>query len=1050
MIRTDKYALRLILLFIGIVVVQNTFAQKYTFKHYGLQEGICHPFTYTINQDNNGYLWIATGEGLCRYDGFTFKNVNTDSISSSLINVIYRDETNKLWFGFNDGAVAYYNGIDIVALTHNQEINSAIKGIGEVNGKIIVATLVNGIYQVNRNLNVSHIDTLEDAHTISNIHIFRNKLLVGAQEGLFVYTYDEKTDKYHMSYTPEELAYINTQTFATATDSLGVWVGTEDAGIYRLNFTGNTYLLKKVGSNTPVNNANIQHIMPEDQGALWISTYNGVFKAGLNKVNNDFSINSHFNTTNGLKTNFIKQVFVDYESNFWMATYEEGIAKLMDEALLVYTPNELQFIENITALETHQNWFWLGSQGLIQQYEIQSNKVISTITTSAGLPDVDISVMKYQPERNVLWVGTEGKGVYKIENNKVSNFFTSPASMGNTINDIRLQNDSLYLGTQNGIFVVDINTGNFLHYTTRDGLPYNDIDQLQPASNGGFLIATRSNGLYSFKNGSFSIYREIANIELQIEAAAYDSLGQLWLATMGNGLIGFVGDSLVNITRESGLKSDYCYGLVTGPKGNLWTGHKLGISRINPQNYHIKSMDQNDGIKGDVHASAIRKADNGDLLFGTNNGLVMYKPSKEKINDTPPFANIEKVTISDVVYDHHKPIELPYNAYKLRVDYLGINLSDPENVTYKYILEGYDLEWSDLTDLNYAVYPRVEDGEYTFKLKAFNSEGVSNTTLATFKLVIGKPLWKKWWFITLMALLLITIVLVIIKIRERRQKQLQEFLQRSLDERTREVVEQKEEIELKNRDITDSINYAQRIQESILPSIKRLQDSFAGSFVFYQPRDIVSGDFYWFDKVDNKFIVVCADSTGHGVPGAFMSMIGTTLIKDICMRPDTDSPVKTLKLLDEELSLTLNQNLDNEKPNDGMDIVVCEIDMDTNMVRFASAMRPIIIYKDGEQMYIRGSRSSIGGQSSKEEKVFEEANIQLSKGDIIYMFSDGYPDQFGGPMGKKFKMVRLKNLLRDIHQKPMEEQYNYVKSTFNLWKEDLDQVDDVLFMGIKF
>jgi serine phosphatase RsbU (regulator of sigma subunit) len=265
-------------------------------------------------------------------------------------------------------------------------------------------------------------------------------------------------------------------------------------------------------------------------------------------------------------------------------------------------------------------------------------------------------------------------------------------------------------------------------------------------------------------------------------------------------------------------------------------------------------------------------------------------------------------------------------------------------------------------------------------------------------------------------------------------------------------MQQKEEIENKNRDITDSINYAQRIQASILPPIRRLNETFSGNFLFYQPRDIVSGDFYWYDRIwGNKFVIVCADSTGHGVPGAFMSMIGTTLIKDICSRGEVNSPAAILRTLDKEIRDALNQNLEAEKSNDGMDIIVAEIDLDSNYVRLASAMRPVILYTNGEQKYLKGSRSSVGGRFDDDglEKEFLEEEFQLQKGDIIYMFSDGYPDQFGGPLGKKFKMVRLKNLLRDIHDKPMEEQYNYIKSNFLLWKEDLEQVDDVLFMGIK-
>lgn len=220
----------------------------------------------------------------------------------------------------------------------------------------------------------------------------------------------------------------------------------------------------------------------------------------------------------------------------------------------------------------------------------------------------------------------------------------------------------------------------------------------------------------------------------------------------------------------------------------------------------------------------------------------------------------------------------------------------------------------------------------------------------------------------------------------------------------------------------------------------------------YQPRDIVSGDFYWYDRVTSeRFVIVCADSTGHGVPGAFMSMIGTTLIKDICSRPGVNSPSDILKTLDLEIMSALNQNLEAEKSNDGMDIIVAELNLRTKYLRVASAMRPMIIYIGGEQVYVKGSRNSVGGHYDKEaeRKEFQDEGFQLSEGDIIYMFSDGYPDQFGGPLGKKFKMVRLKNLLRDIHDKSMEEQHNYIKSNFNLWKEDLEQVDDVLFMGLK-
>ncbi|MCK7528799.1 MAG: SpoIIE family protein phosphatase [Ignavibacteriales bacterium] len=259
-----------------------------------------------------------------------------------------------------------------------------------------------------------------------------------------------------------------------------------------------------------------------------------------------------------------------------------------------------------------------------------------------------------------------------------------------------------------------------------------------------------------------------------------------------------------------------------------------------------------------------------------------------------------------------------------------------------------------------------------------------------------------------MILLGIGLIIFYIKYRERKQKALQEYLETELTARTKEVVDQKELLEVKNRDITDSINYAQRIQQSILPSVTTINKYFSGAFVYYQPRDIVSGDFYWYDRInENKFMIVCADSTGHGVPGAFMSMIGTTLIKDICLRSDVKSPSEVLEKLDKELQATLNQNIDAERANDGMDIIVCEIDINTHYMRFASAMRPLIIYKSKKLQYVNGNRSSIGGDP-KTLKQFENIGFQLEKGDIIYMFSDGFTDQFGGPRGKKFKIDRTK------------------------------------------
>ena len=280
--------------------------------------------------------------------------------------------------------------------------------------------------------------------------------------------------------------------------------------------------------------------------------------------------------------------------------------------------------------------------------------------------------------------------------------------------------------------------------------------------------------------------------------------------------------------------------------------------------------------------------------------------------------------------------------------------------------------------------------------------------------------------------------------------QFQEFLQKKLDERTREVVMQKEEIEYINKETTKSINYAQRIQASIMSPIVKLEEVFSKSFVFYQPKNIVSGDFYWYDDLDqDTFAIVCADCTGHGVPGAFMSMIGITVIKDICSNEHLDSPAQLLQRLDEKIKSSLNLNVDAYSPPDGMDVVAVFYNKKTRLLKIAGAMNPMILYHLGEQKYVRGSKFSVGGRYDEPSKDFETKVFNLHKGDKLYMFSDGYVDQFGGPSGKKFKSSGLRKLLDEVHHLPLEHQSEKIRSHFQSWMGDLEQIDDVVFIGLE-
>ncbi len=291
---------------------------------------------------------------------------------------------------------------------------------------------------------------------------------------------------------------------------------------------------------------------------------------------------------------------------------------------------------------------------------------------------------------------------------------------------------------------------------------------------------------------------------------------------------------------------------------------------------------------------------------------------------------------------------------------------------------------------------------------------------------------------------------------EERNNQIQEqseFLyqaNRKVNEAYKLLDHQKSLLENKQTDITASLNYALRIQESLFPSPEAFEEIFQESFVHILPRDIVSGDFYWFAQIKNKSIVVVSDCTGHGVPGAFMSMIGITILQHLVHIEHITDPSMILSRLDSEISELLAYRNNTKKRFEGMDSVVCCIDMDKNTLTYAGAQRPLVLLREGKVHTYDGSIYSIGEYYDDVQKIFKNKTLDLQENDLIYMFSDGYTSQFNEDMNKKFNYKRFRTLLTDIYKKPIKEQAVIFQRTFEAWKGESEQIDDILIVGFKY
>jgi serine phosphatase RsbU (regulator of sigma subunit)/uncharacterized protein HemY len=255
-------------------------------------------------------------------------------------------------------------------------------------------------------------------------------------------------------------------------------------------------------------------------------------------------------------------------------------------------------------------------------------------------------------------------------------------------------------------------------------------------------------------------------------------------------------------------------------------------------------------------------------------------------------------------------------------------------------------------------------------------------------------------------------------------------------------------IEKRNEDITASINYAKRIQDAYLPSSEQIAKYLPEHFIFFKPKDIVSGDFYWFAEVENKIVLACVDCTGHGVPGAFMSLIGNNLLNQIVLNMGVTMPEVILSAMNAGVNDVLQQKQTQNR--DSMDVALCVIDLRNKVLEFAGAKSPLLYIQNNQLYFIKGNRSTVGDIEREEEiKTFVKHVVDISVPTTFYLFSDGFPDQFGGKEGRKFLIKNFRELLLGISQRPMKEQDMLIQATFRDWIGNHPQIDDVTLIGVK-
>jgi ligand-binding sensor domain-containing protein/serine phosphatase RsbU (regulator of sigma subunit) len=1050
-----------ILVFLFSMLTSPAFSQSYIFRTFSSEDGLAQSFVYSIIQDVHGYLWVGTGNGLSRYNGLKFENFSTgDSLPDNFITCGISDG-DWLWFGHWNGRLSYFDGKKFIAVNKTQPDLSPITHFAKSpDGQIWVSTYSVGLLKLNKDTAAFKHYLFKDKTIILSFAFINNsELLVGTNTGL-LYCRLKESGEIEIIRSVLEIPESKITCIQKMRNISGFYIATENDGIFQLTYNDNLFKVKKLIVDTDFDFSGIQDIYEDSQSNLWLcSKGNGLIRMNYS-ASGELTKPFFFNKVNGFVTDNVKTVFEDREGNIWSGNFGQGLTLITPKIFTVYKVDNPVYGENIFSIYFNRQYRWIGTENGLVKMDQLTGKVVKFYGKGSGLPKDTVTTI-YSNNGKELWIGTGRNGVFRMDvgNDKILKYPIENGILENSITIIAGKGEQVWIGTKKGLWNINSVTNSKNWYSiNRGGLPHNFINCLYIDRTDKVWISTPGKTLAYIQNEKvFKTPLNSLSGNLTLGPITEDTDSRIWVGSNGNGVFFEVqSDSIVNLTAKEGLLSNYCYSLICDDHKNIWVGHKDGLSRIRTADYSVKPIQHIEGTTDSYqfNPNAIIKDQQGKIWFGSNKGLVSYDPSMESPRQRPPVLGFTSIKINDVEKEISDKIILSPGNYKIRIDFLGISLKEPALVNYQYKLEGYD-QWSEITRNTGITYNHLTEGDYTFVLNASSGDGAVSENPLTISIIIKKPVWKKWWFFPINVLLLIILTIIYVKRREYRFLAEKRILEEKVRERTFEIQSQKNEIELqrdtideKNANITASIKYASHIQNAVLPPIELIDKLLPDNFILSKPKDIVSGDFYWLAEKDNKIVFTVADCTGHGVPGAFMSLLGITLLNEIVNIQGITRSDAIITKLRENLIHSLQQSRKDIPTSDGFDIALCVLNQQQKRIQFTGGLNNLVHIRDGKLEVFRGDRCSVC-VVYKNSDLFTMKEFEYKKGDVFYLFSDGYQDQFGGEHDRKYFVHRFYTELLDIHRLPMLKQKEILEKNHKEWMGDNEQTDDVTVMGIR-
>ena len=1042
------------ILLIFTIAANFALAQDYNFKQFTQKQGLENVNVKCIFQDSYGYIWFATqGGGVSRFDGTKFKTyTKQDGLVGNDVLSITEDDSSNIWISTLDG-VSKFNRKTFQNYTTENGLksNKAYHILCDKN-KVWISTFGGGIC-ILENGKFSY---LNNSNGLSSDKIFcvykdqSGKYWIGTSKG-GINIYNGKS----ITVIKESKGFNSQSAFCFLEAKDGkFWIGTPGKGIFYIE----NNVIQQL--NVPDISTDYIYKITEDKNHnIWCATD----FHGLLKINTNHQIH-FFNQSNGLKGVDIPYVFADYENNLWISCFSNGVYKLNNEAISVFTKTHGLLDNKILSLTVKgKNLYINTNNGLL----CFNDSTIQAVNIPKEIKTDNLYIIKSIDKK--LFIGSYNGSIYELNEIENNNYLLHRKIA--QIDSFTLKNVSgidydhktktLWVGFY-GTGIAKITDNKTVLYCKENHLlPNNDVMSIKLVNN-ELLVGTIGNGLYSLNTTSNELksLNKLKNITSNSIYSLNHTKNATLVGSLDEGLFILTKDGTINISKKDGLTSNVINAIEISNDSTIWLGTDLGITKlIIDQDFKIKShtnYTDEDGLKNPAIEQNAIITFNGNLYFGTGDGLVRYNQKEDIISQTKPRVVINEIVIKYSSIDSEKIkhdgenklglIANPIFNYKQNdITFHFKALSSNAN-QYQYYLEGYDKDWSPKQNNTEAVFTNLPHGKYILKLKAINKYGIESDILE-YPFEITPPFYLTWWFFILSIITIIASIILFIKYRTQKLIKEKQVLETKVNERTIELKSANSNLNVALGEIKDSINYAQRIQSSILPETQTITEHLPNSFILYKPRDIVSGDFYWFNQVNNKLIFATVDCTGHGVPGAFMSMIGNSLLNEIILTKKITGASDILSNLNRSIFKVLKQNTSESK--DGMDMALVVIDKNDNTLTYAGANRELLLIRNGELIEYKPTKNAIGGFTDS-TTIFAETKITFTKEDKFYMTTDGYADQFGGPKGKKLMTKNFKEFLLKISSLNMKEQKQELDQHIINWMANTySQVDDILVVGIK-